>query len=140
MDSELMNQYVDYLSNEIDGRTRTRAPKLMVYDSFRGHLEKSVKEKFRDHGFDLAVIPGGLTSLCQPLDVAINKSFKANLHKEWHLWMASGGAAGQTTAGNLQHAKFNDMYGWVKRSWNGIFNEIIIDSFKLLAFQIPWMI
>ena len=34
---------------------------------------------------DLAVIPGGLTSIYQPLDVTINKPFKDNLHKEWHL-------------------------------------------------------
>ncbi|PKY43117.1 hypothetical protein RhiirA4_457055 [Rhizophagus irregularis] len=27
--------------DKIDGRTRTRAPKLIVYDSFRGYLEKS---------------------------------------------------------------------------------------------------
>jgi hypothetical protein len=59
----------------------------------------------------------------------INKSFKANLRKEWHLRMASGGA-GQTTAGNLRHAKFSDVYGWVKHFWDGISNEIIVNSFK----------
>ncbi|CAB4406558.1 unnamed protein product [Rhizophagus irregularis] len=127
MDSELMNRYIDYLSDEIDNRTR--ALKLMVYDSFQGHLEKSVKEKFCDYGFNLAIIPGGLTSLCQPLDVAINKPFKANLRKEWHLWMTAGDA-GQTAKGNLQHAKFSDVCGWVKYSWDRISNEIIIDSFK----------
>ncbi|GBB86768.1 hypothetical protein RclHR1_01320003 [Rhizophagus clarus] len=90
MDSELMNWYIDYLGDETNKRTGAGAPKLMVYDSFRGHLKKSVKEKFCDYGFDLGVIPGGLTSLCQPLDVMINKPFKANLRKEWHLWMAAG--------------------------------------------------
>ncbi|GES90224.1 pogo transposable element with KRAB domain [Rhizophagus clarus] len=76
-----------------------------------------------------SVIPGGLTSLCQPLDVAINKPFKANLRKEWHLWMAAGGA-GQTNKGNLRRAKFSDVCAWMKRSWDGISDEIIIDSFK----------
>ncbi|PKC11383.1 hypothetical protein RhiirA5_413137 [Rhizophagus irregularis] len=97
-----------YLGDEINKRTGARAPKLMVYDSFRGYLEKSVKEKFRDYRFDLGIILGGLTSLCQPLDVAINKPFKANLRKEWHF----------------------DVYAWVKCSWDGISDEIIIDSFK----------
>ncbi|GES91630.1 pogo transposable element with KRAB domain [Rhizophagus clarus] len=124
-----MNQYVDYLSDEVDNRTRIRTPKLMVYDSFREHLEKSVKEKFHDYEFDLTVIPGGLTSLCQPLNVAINKLFKANLREEWHWWMAAGGA-GQITKGNLQRAKFDDVCGWVKRSWDRIPNKIIINSFK----------
>jgi len=128
MDSELMKRYIDYLNNEKDN-DGSRAPMLMVYDSFRGHLEGSVKEKFKEHNYDLAVIPGGLTSICQPLDVAINKPFKDNLRKEWHLWMANGGA-GQTAGGNLRRAKIGDVCGWVKRSWEQISDEIIINSFK----------
>ncbi|CAG8857274.1 11221_t:CDS:2, partial [Gigaspora margarita] len=57
---------------------------------------------------DLAVIPGGLTSICQPLDAAINKPFKDNLRKEWHLWMAKGGC-GTTKAGNLKRATLNTL-------------------------------
>ena len=102
---------------------------MMVYDSFRGHLEESVKTKFRDNGIDLAVIPGGLTSVCQPLDVTINKPFKDNLRKEWHLWMAGGGA-GVTAAGNLRRARLSDVCGWVKNAWERIPSEMIIESFK----------
>ncbi|CAI2187132.1 1839_t:CDS:2 [Funneliformis geosporum] len=79
---------------------RSKTPMLMVYDSFREYLKESVKQKFRDNRFDLAVISGGLTNLCQPFDVAINKPFKNNLHKEWHLWMTADNA-GQTAADNL---------------------------------------
>ena len=110
MDVSLMKNYIDYLKNLVND-----APKMMVYDSFRGHLEESVKKKFRDNGFDLAVIPAGLTSLCQPLDVTINKPFKDHLRKEWHLWMIEGGA-GITAAGNLRRARFSDVCGWVKRA------------------------
>ena len=97
MDANIMKNYIDYLVEEVD---EPELPKMMVYDSFRGHLVESVKKKFRENGFDLAVISGGLTSICQPLDVAINKPFKDNLRKVWHLWMANGGA-GETAAGNL---------------------------------------
>jgi hypothetical protein len=129
MDANLMKKYVDYLNDNIKGNGRAKVPMMMVYDSFKGHLEDSVKSKFRDSGFDLAVIPGGLTSICQPLDVAINKPFKDNLRKEWHLWMAGGGA-GLTVGGNLKRAKLSDVCGWVKRSWDNISNEIIVQSFK----------
>ena len=122
-----MLQYIDYLGNENNNRSRT--PMLMVYDSFKGHLKDSVKGKFKENGYDLAVIPGGLTSICQPLDVAINKPFKDNLRKEWHLWMANGGA-GHTAKGNLRRAKLGDICGWVKRSWKQVSDEIIINSFK----------
>ncbi|GES96511.1 pogo transposable element with KRAB domain [Rhizophagus clarus] len=79
MDSELINWYIDYLGDETNKRNEAGAPK-----------------------FDLGVILDSVTSLYQPLDVIINKPFKANLCKEWHLWMAA----------------------------DGIFDEIIIDSFK----------
>jgi hypothetical protein len=50
---------------------------LIVLDSFRGHLVDSVKQKFTEKNTDMAVIPGGLTPRLQPLDIAINKSFKS---------------------------------------------------------------
>jgi hypothetical protein len=123
MDANLMIKYIDYFNDN-----RSGASTMLVYDSFRGHLEESVKEKFRSNNVDLAVIPGGLTSICQPLDVAINKPFKDNLRKEWHLWMANGGA-GKTAAGNLRRAKYSDVCNWVKHAWENISSETIINSF-----------
>jgi hypothetical protein len=102
---------------------------MLVYDSFKGHLGESVKRKLHESGIDLAVIPGGLTSICQPLDVSINKPLKDNLRKEWHIWMAGGGAR-TTAAGNLRRAKLSDVCSWVVHSWEAIDDEIVIESFK----------
>jgi hypothetical protein len=102
---------------------------MLVYDSFKGHLVEPVKDKFHESGIHLAVIPGGLTSVCQPLDVSINKPFKDALRREWHAWMAGGGA-GETASGNLRRASFSDVCLWIKRAWEGISAEIICESFK----------
>ena len=95
MNSNLMQEYIEYLNDKLVDEDKVS--RMMIYDSFKGHLEESVKENFREHSFNLAVISGGLTSICQPLDVAINKPFKDNLRKKWHLWMA-GGSTGETAA------------------------------------------
>jgi hypothetical protein len=42
--------------------------------------------------------------------------------------MVNGGA-GETTAGNLRRAKYSDVCNWVKRAWENISNETIINSF-----------
>ncbi|RGB22467.1 hypothetical protein C1646_776058 [Rhizophagus diaphanus] len=101
-----MKKYIDYVKKYLKiNNTST----IIVYDSFRKYFEESVKTKFCDKGIDLAVISSGLTSICQLLNLIINKLFKDNLYKEWHIWMAGGGA-GITTLENLHYARLSNIY------------------------------
>ena len=54
-------------------------PSVLVLDSFKGHLSDSVKNQLRKMNTELVVIPGGMTSVLQPLDVSINKPFEDRL-------------------------------------------------------------
>ncbi|EEC19228.1 POGO family transposase, putative [Ixodes scapularis] len=49
---------------------------MLVLDSFRGHIIDRVKKTVANAGCDLVIIPGGMTSILQPLDVVLNKPFK----------------------------------------------------------------
>ena len=63
MDTNLMIRYIDYL-NDLRVKNKVREDSsMLVYDSFRGHLEKSIKEKFYESGIHLMIIPGGLTNM-----------------------------------------------------------------------------
>ena len=69
---------------------------MLVYDSFEAHVTDTVKASFKRKHTDLAVTPGGLTSLLQPLDGSLNKPFKDGVRKEWmadgiHEFTAPGG-------------------------------------------------
>lgn len=50
------------------GLTKTKA--CLVYNMFKAHLVESVKNKLKTINTDIAIIPGGLTSQLQPLDVS----------------------------------------------------------------------
>ena len=63
MDSELMKQYIDYLNNK-KNNNGSRISMLIIYNSFREHLEELVKKKFKKYNYDLAVILSDLTSIC----------------------------------------------------------------------------
>ncbi len=52
---------------------------LLILDSFREHLVNSVKERLNEIHTNMVVISRDLTSKMQPLDVAVNKSFKFNV-------------------------------------------------------------
>ena len=53
------------------------------YDVFEAHVTESVKAAIARENTNLAVIPGGITSLLQPLDVSLKKPFKDNVRKRW---------------------------------------------------------
>ena len=64
---------------------------LLVWDAFRAHLTDLPKTVLReDHNADIAVIPGGLSSIVQPLDVCLNKPFKDHFRSKWSEWMLEG--------------------------------------------------
>lgn len=46
--------------------------------------------KQRDHNTDLVIIPGGMTSQLQPLDVCLNKLVKERVRALYSEWLATG--------------------------------------------------
>ena len=64
---------------------------LLFLDSYRCHMMASVVTKINDLGVEVVHIPGGCTSLCQPVDVGVNKPFKNKVRGFWQTWMLDTG-------------------------------------------------
>ena len=60
---------------------------LLILDSCTAHLTMRVQDSFRLSNTSVLVIPGGCTSVLQPLDVSINKPVKSVLRKCWETYM-----------------------------------------------------
>lgn len=105
---------------------------LLVWDMFRAHLCDSVKAKLKDYRTRQAVIPGGCTSVLQPLDVSVNKPFKTYIRKLWISWMISGEKE-FTKGGAMKKPGLSLVVEWVKEAWDSIPEELIIKSFKKCA-------
>lgn len=56
---------------------------LLVLDSFSAHVTNNVKKRLKEINTVPLVIPGGCTSRIQPLDICLNKPFKAFARKHW---------------------------------------------------------
>ena len=111
---------------------------LLVWDSFSAHLVDSAKRELRENNTTTAVIPGGLTSVVQPLDVCLNKPFKDRVREKWCTWMIEGEKT-FTAGGNVRAAPLSTICEWVKDSWNEIPSEMVARSFKNAASQMRWM-
>ena len=102
---------------------------LLVWDMFVAHRCEKVKKEAESSRTTLAVIPGGLTSLLQPLDVCLNKPFKDNVRRLWANWISSG-LPTETKGGNLKKPDIVLIAQWVKEAWDAIPAEMIVKSFK----------
>ena len=89
-----------------------------------------VWDQFSALNTDVAVIPGGLTGILQPLDVSMNKPFKTGLRHLWQSWMASDDPKPCTKGGNIKTPSLDTLAQWALDSWNEIKSTIIVKSFK----------
>ncbi len=60
---------------------------LLILDSYRCHMMGSIVQQIQELGVEVQHIPGGCTSLCQPIDVGFNKPFKDRVRWAWHNWV-----------------------------------------------------
>jgi hypothetical protein len=74
MNSELVSRWLEILFP-------SEGKRLLILDSFRGHLTRKVKDTCDSLNIIRAIIPGGLTSELQPLDRTVNRSFKSHLRE-----------------------------------------------------------
>ena len=102
---------------------------LLVWDMFRSHITENSKARLSRTNTDIAVIPGGLTSLLQPLDVSLNKPFKGNVREEWNNWMLNGEKS-FTKGGTMRAASLDVLCEFVIKAWGNVKKESVVKSFK----------
>ncbi|GBB88119.1 hypothetical protein RclHR1_14640001 [Rhizophagus clarus] len=119
------NVMLYWIKNIWTKRERISNPQsLLVLDSFSAHIVDSIKRCFGEKNTNIAVIPEGLTSRLQPLDVSVNKSFKTK-----NEWMAEA-VKELTPAGNLKKPSYETVANWVRDPWNAVDVDLIRKSFK----------
>ena len=96
---------------------------LLVWDSFQAYLTESVKADLQQRKIDVAVIPGGLTPVLQPLDKCLNKPFKDNMWRKYLNWMMTGPFE-YTPVGKKKALSKNLVVRWVKQSWEEIVQNV----------------
>lgn len=102
---------------------------LLVLDAFRCHRSEKLKEKLKSSKTDLCIIPGGMTSMLQPLDVSINKPMKSMMRAQWNEWMSCGDHQ-FTKGGHMKKVDLVTICSWVLKAWNSLDTDIIVKSFK----------
>uniref|UniRef100_A0A672HC27 HTH CENPB-type domain-containing protein n=1 Tax=Salarias fasciatus TaxID=181472 RepID=A0A672HC27_SALFA len=128
METELVVDWLKVVWGRRHGGLR-KTRNMLVLDAFRGHLTEPVKKQLRSMNGDIVIIPGGMTSQLQVLDVVVNKPFKDNLRKKYTEWLLSADHA-LTPTGRIQKPAVRLLCEWVLQAWDAVSSESIINGFK----------
>ena len=84
MTQELMDEWVQEVWVPNTNRNKSY---LITWDSFACHKNKELIDKLAaDYDTLVEMIPGGCTSVLQPLDVGINKPLKTKIRGDFQKW------------------------------------------------------
>lgn len=122
------NEMLWWIENIWSKRAPNNPRSLLILDSFRAHLVDPVKQRLLTHHTNMAVIPGGLTSKLQPLDVSINKSFKAKIRVFYNHWMSET-IHDLTPSGRIKRPSYSQLALWVVVAWESLDPDLIRRSF-----------
>jgi hypothetical protein len=103
---------------------------ILFLDSFKVHLLGSVADAIQGLGVELEIIPPGCTGLVQPIDVGINKPFKANMRKIYTEWLLE-----QDADAAIPSASCLNVLAWILESVKGIKKETIVNSWRKTGFS-----
>ena len=75
MDERVMLMWINMVLKQYVGTAPQNVVPLLFLDSYCCHMMNSVVNVIQDLGVEVEHIPGGCTSLCQPVDIDINRHF-----------------------------------------------------------------
>jgi len=98
MDEDVMIAWVNEVLAPYVGTAPDHVVPILILDMYRCHMMPSVVQMIQELVVEVQHIPGGCTSLCQPVDVGFNKPFKDRMRWQWMNWMINEGVIHDTTS------------------------------------------
>ena len=75
---------------------------LLIMAGCRVHRMKGINDRLSELGVQVELLPPGCTGLLQPVNVGINRTFKAVMRSQWEDW--------------IQHTNFKQKASWFEMS------------------------
>ena len=105
---------------------------VLLLDSYRCHMMASVVSRIEAMGVHVIHISGGCTGMTQPLDVGINRSFKARCRRMWEEWLVDL----LDTTNEVRDATREEVSEWTAAVfWELVGSRILRNSWRKTGFD-----
>jgi hypothetical protein len=126
MDEQVMHLWIDRILKPYVSQTPPGIVPLLLLDSYRCHMMKSIVNAIEELGVEVEHIPGGCTALCQPVDIGVNKPFKSRLRRLWEEWMIRTGLH----EGKLDPPTRRHIAEWCSFSFKNLPQQLVRNSWR----------
>ncbi|KAI2514125.1 Pogo transposable element with KRAB domain [Fragilaria crotonensis] len=126
MDEEAMLVWVDRMLQPYIETAPPGVMPILFLDAYRCHMMASVVTRIQNLGVEVQHIPGGCTSLCQPVDIGVSKPFKNRPRSEWENWMILEGLEHGTTSPPTRA----DIIRWCRFAMNDLPEEMVRNAWR----------
>ena len=125
MDEDIMKQWI----TRVWVQYTKKRPSLLVLNSFSAHVTEEIQVMFARCNTTVIVIPGGCTSVLQPLDVSINRPFKDHLRKCWQQYMVEQSDLVGSADKKIQPPSKQHLVDWITEANRKLhLNQIIVKN------------
>lgn len=124
VDGDLIKYWVDKCFSTRPGVFSSKRS-LLVVDSMVIHKKETFQNYIGKVGAHVAIIPNGLTSKLQPLNIAVSRPFKAHLKRGLEEWMKS-----EPNSSGCSKSTCPQVCKLVASAWDSITAEMICSGFE----------
>ena len=109
---------------------------LLILDNFKGHKTEYVYKYINDNYplIEMLSLPPNTTSILQPLDVGINKTFKTYIKEFYLAWLIENFNKNKALPKLPKKLRTNLLVKWIQTSWKNITFELIQKSFEFCGY------
>ncbi|GMF52452.1 unnamed protein product [Phytophthora fragariaefolia] len=118
-----------WLDYHFKHRPEPKRPLLLLWDEFSAHWTPEVKAHAAQPRVHLLEVPGGHTSVCQPVDVAWNAPLKQRLRLRWLRRLQEQVARQEIQREDIKPPKRGDVVRWVADSWSELSAATVANGF-----------
>jgi DDE superfamily endonuclease/Tc5 transposase-like DNA-binding protein len=112
---------------------------LLIYDNFGAHITEKVNTYIKKKLplIEILLLPPNTTSILQPLDTGINKSFKSYVKDKYLEWLVEYFDENEVIPKLMLKDRKKLFVKWISEAWNNIDDTMIQNSFNVCGYGIP---
>jgi hypothetical protein len=108
---------------------------LLLLDHFSCHMQEKLHRRLARVGTEVELIPGGYTSVLQPVDVGVAAPLKRHIEAHHNTWCIE--TYPNYESGTFPTPTIEEVHSWTQRAWDEIKSTSIAKTFASIGLRCP---